>query len=317
MLPAETRQARPLEAHRAPSAVASTRSPALPFLALAALALIWGASFLFIKVAVADMSPEALVLARTVSGTAVMAAILLATRRDPFRPALRRRFPALLFMAVFYSVLPWISISWGELYVASGLTSILNATTPLWTALLALWVTPDERPGPLNLVGVALGFAGTVVLVVPDLLRHGLHASVLGSLAVLLGAASYAVASLFQRRRLAGVSPLEASSWQLALAALVTLPLAAPTLPSAHLHLASAAAALALGLLGTGVGTLLYYYLLNSVGATRASTVNFLLPVTAVVWGALLLHEAVTVPILVGMAVILAGVALVSRRRAR
>jgi drug/metabolite transporter (DMT)-like permease len=317
MLPAETRSARHLQARPAVPAAASTRSPALPYLALAALALIWGASFFLIKVAVADMSPEALVLARTVGGTAVMAAILLATRRNPFRPALRRRFPALLFMAVFYSVLPWISISWGELYVASGLTSILNATTPLWTALLALWVTPEEKPGPLNLAGVALGFAGTVLLVVPDLLRHGLHASVLGALAVLLGAASYAVASLFQRRRLAGVSPLEASSWQLALAALVTVPLAAPTLAAAHLHVASASAALALGLLGTGVGTLLYYYLLNSVGATRATTVNFLLPVTAVVWGAVLLHEPVTVPILVGMVVILAGVALVSRRRAR
>jgi drug/metabolite transporter (DMT)-like permease len=317
MLPAETRSARHLQARPAVPAAASTRSPALPYLALAALALIWGASFFLIKVAVADMSPEALVLARTVGGTAVMAAILLATRRNPFRPALRRRFPALLFMAAFYSVLPWISISWGELYVASGLTSILNATTPLWTALLALWVTPEEKPGPLNLAGVALGFAGTVLLVVPDLLRHGLHASVLGALAVLLGAASYAVASLFQRRRLAGVSPLEASSWQLALAALVTVPLAAPTFSAAHLHVASASAALALGLLGTGVGTLLYYYLLNSVGATRATTVNFLLPVTAVVWGAVLLHEPVTVPILVGMVVILAGVALVSRRRAR
>lgn len=283
--------------------------------ALALLALIWGASFLFIKVAVQDMSPTVLVLVRSASGAVTIAAYLALTRRLPDRDSWRRRLPAFAGMAILSSVVPWTAINWGEIYVSSGLTSILNATTPIWTALFAFWVTPEERPTTVNYAGITVGFAGTVILIAPDLVQHGISATLLGTSAVLLGAGSYAAAGLFQRRRLAGVDPYHATLGQIALAALIALPLTLPVIGQTHVRPLSLGAALLLGTLGSAVAYVLFYYLLNTLGATRASTVTYLLPVTAVIWGVLLLHEAVTIPIVVGMLVIFTGIFMTSRHR--
>ena len=285
------------------------------YAALALLALIWGASFLFIKLAVRDMSPATVVLARALFGVLMLGVILAARRQTPFPAGTRRRLLPFVVMAIFGSALPWFGISFGELSISSALASILNATTPLWTAILATWVTPDERPGGLNYLGVAVGFLGTGVLLAPDLIGQPLKATTIGTVAVAAAAASYAIAALVQRRRLSGVSPLQVGFWQLTL----TLPLAAtialPTIATTHLHLASIVSIIALGAGGSGIAYLLYYFMMNTLGATRATTVTFLLPVTAVFWGASLLHESITIPILAGMAVILFGVFLTSRPR--
>ncbi|MGH7775809.1 MAG: DMT family transporter [Candidatus Dormibacterales bacterium] len=291
----------------------------IPYLALAGLAFVWGLSFFFIKVAVGGgaMSPAALVLIRVGSATLTLAAVFAVTRRDPMPATVRRSLSGLFWMAVFSTVIPFMLIAWGELSVTSGTASILNATTPLWTAVLAYRAVPAERPTRLNYAGVAVGFAGTAVLVAPDLARHGLSGTTLGMLAVTGGAASYAVGAILQRRRLAGVPVLEASLWQALLATCLIIPFAVPTLPHARLSAGPLLAALALGVGGTAVAYILYYYLLNTLGATRASAVTFLLPVTAVIWGAALLHEVVTVFVLAGMAVILGGVFLTTRRGSR
>jgi drug/metabolite transporter (DMT)-like permease len=285
----------------------------LPYLALAALALIWGASFLFIKVAVQDMAPTTLVLVRTVSGSAVLLLVFAASRRAPLPAGTRRRVVPFFVMAVFSSVIPWLGFGYGEQSITSALASIINATTPLWTAIFAYWVIPQERLSPLNYAGVGIGFVGTAIVLAPDLVGQPLRATTFGSLIVVAAAASYAVAALYQRRKLKGVSPLEASLGQMLAGTLIMIPLAAPSLGATHLRLASAGAALALGIGGSGVAYILYYYVLNSLGATRATTVTLLLPLTAVFWGATILHEPITLPILVGMAVILIGVTLTSR----
>jgi drug/metabolite transporter (DMT)-like permease len=289
-----------------------------PYLALGLLALIWGASFLFIKVAVkdGDMSPTTLVLIRVVSAAVTLGLIFAVTNRNPFPPGTRRRLPAFAVMAVFSSAFPWLAFGIGELYISSALASILNATTPLWTAVFAYWVTPAERPSPVNYLGVAVGFAGTAIIVAPQLLTNSLHAGALGTLIIMAAAVSYAASALFQRRRLAGVSPLLASLWQMAIGTLVMLPLATPTLRATRFHFASMASALVLGVGGSAIAYVLYYYILNTLGATRATTVVFLLPATAVLWGATILHEEITLPILAGMAVILLGVFFTSRRGA-
>ena len=289
----------------------------LPYLALAGLALIWGLSFFFIKVAVGghDMAPPVLVLLRVGSATLTLVAVFALMRRNPMPPAVRQNLGGLFWMAILSTVVPFILIAWGEVYVTSGTASILNATTPLWTALLAYWVTPSERPTPVNYAGILLGFAGTAVLVGPDLARNGLSGTTLGLLAVLGGAFSYALGALLQRRKLAGLPAIEASLWQVLIATTLMIPIAAPAIPQTRIHAGSLLAALALGVGGTSIAYIIYYYLLNTLGATRASTVTFLLPVTAVFWGAFLLRERVTVVMLSGMAVILAGVFLTSRRR--
>jgi len=283
------------------------------YAALILLALIWGASFLFIKLAIADMSPAALVFLRSLAGTLTLA-IILAARRQAFAPTgTRGRLLAFAGMAVFGSLLPWFGFGFGELSISSALASILNATTPLWTAIFAFWVTPNERPSPINYLGVAIGFLGTGILVAPDLVGHPLKATTIGTLAVAGAAACYAVAALIQRRRLRGVSSLQVGFWQL----LFTTPLAfigsIPTLRATHLHLLSLLAVIVLGVGGSGIAYLLYYFMMNSLGATRATTVTFLLPITAVFWGATLLRELVTTQIVLAMGVILVGVFLTSR----
>jgi drug/metabolite transporter (DMT)-like permease len=220
-------------------------------------------------------------------------------------------------LAIFGSLLPWFAFGFGELSISSALASILNATTPLWTAVFAYWVTPLERPSPLNYLGVAIGFVGVGVLIAPDLIGQPLRATTVGTLAIAGAAASYAVAALIQRRRLRGVSPLQVGFWQLALTTPLALAAALPTIGATHLRLPSIAAMFVLGVGGSGIAYLLYYFMMNTLGATRATTVTFLLPVTAVFWGATILREVITIPILAGMAVILLGVFLTSRQRPR
>lgn len=290
----------------------------LPYVALAAIALIWGGSFLFIKVAVQDMSPMVLVLIRSASGSLALAVLMIALRRGLF-PNLRRRVLPFAVMAITASVIPWVAIAWGEERISSGLASILNATTPLWAAILVYWVIPTERPSRINYAGVLLGLAGVVILVLPDIISGGIRGDLVGAAAVLLASMSYAVSALYQRRKLRGVNVFEANLGQLAFTALFLLPVAVPSLPAAHFEVKSIAAVLALGIGGSGIAGVLYYYVLNSLGPVRGSGVTLLVPVTAVFWGATLLGEVVTVPIIAGMIVILAGIVLtnVGRGKAR
>src|SRR5438309_8567238 len=256
------------------------------YAALGLLALIWGASFLFIKLAVRDMSPATLVLSRAVFGAVTLGVIFAARRQSPFPVGTRTRLLPFVLLAIFGSFLPWFAFGFGELSISSALASILNATTPLWTAVFAYWVTPTERPSRLNYLGVAIGFLGTGILIAPDLIGQPLRATTIGTLAVALAACSYAVAALVQRRRLRGVSPLQVGFWQLALTAPLAFAAALPTIGSTRLHVVSLVSIIALGAGGSGIAYLLYYYMMNTLGATRATTVMFLLPLTAVVWGA-------------------------------
>jgi drug/metabolite transporter (DMT)-like permease len=283
------------------------------YAALLLLALIWGASFLFIKLAVRDMSPATLVFLRAFAGALTLALVLAVRRQTPFPSGTRSRLLPFVALAIFGSLLPWFGFGFGELSISSALASILNATTPLWTAVFAFWVTPAERPSPLNYLGVAIGFVGTGILVAPDVIGQPLKATTIGTLAVAGAAACYAVAALVQRRRLRGVSSIQVGFWQLIFTVPLALAVAAPTIAATHLHPLSVIAIIALGAGGSGVAYLLYYYMMNSLGATRATTVTFLLPLTAVFWGATLLREAITVPIIIGMVVILMGVFLTSR----
>ena len=282
---------------------------------MAALALIWGVSFLLIKVAVQDMSPTVLLLLRSASGLLGLAVIVKAMGRPLIGPGWRTRLGSFAFMAVTNAIIPWVAIAWGEERISSGLASILNSTTTLWTAIIIYWAMPSERPSIVNYIGVVVGFAGVVILVLPDLRTHGVSANVLGTLAVLVASLSYALNAIYQRTRMRNVSVFDISIGQLAAATVFAIPLAIPSLPSVHVAWQSLAAVLALGAAGTGVAYLLYYFVMNSLGAVRAAGVTFLVPITAVFWGVVLLHETVNLPMVIGMAVILGGILLANLRR--
>ena len=293
-----------------------SRSPLLPYLAFVALSLIWGVSFLFIKLGVGDMGPTGLVLVRSASGAVALLVLTAVMRKPVLGPGWKGRIMPFAIMAVINAILPWAAIAWGEERITSGLASILNATATLWTAILIFWIVPSERPTPLNYLGVLIGIAGVVILVLPDITTHGLSGSALGILAVLVAAFSYALAALYQRTRLRGMSVYEQSTGQTVVTALLAIPIAAPSLPHFHFAPLSFAAVVALGVFGTGVAYLLYYYVMNSLGAVRATAVTLLVPVTAVFWGVVLLRESLSVPIVVGMAVIFGGIVLTNMRRA-
>jgi drug/metabolite transporter (DMT)-like permease len=286
-----------------------------PYLALVGLALIWGASFLLIKVAVHDMSPTVLLLLRSVSGLIALAVIVKVMGRPILGPGWRTRLGSFAIMAITNAIVPWVAIAWGEERISSGLASILNSTTTLWTAVLIFWAMPAERPTKVGYLGVVLGLAGVVILVLPDILAHGVSGNFLGAMAVLVAALSYAANAIYQRRKMRNISVFDVSIGQLAATVVISIPLAAPSLGSVHVALAPIAAVIGLGAGATGIAYLLYYYVMNTLGAVRAAGVTLLVPMTAVVWGVILLHESLSWPIIVGMAVILAGTVLTNLGR--
>jgi drug/metabolite transporter (DMT)-like permease len=156
-----------------------------------------------------------------------------------------------------------------------------------------------------------------IILVFPDISTHGLTGNVLGALAVLAASMSYAVSALYQRTKMRGMSVYEQSLGQLALTALIAIPFAAPSVPQVHLAFISMGAVVALGVFGSGVAYLLYYYTMNTLGPVRATGVTFVVPITAVFWGIVLLHESLSLPVVTGMVVILGGVVLTNLRRRR
>src|SRR5260370_2654181 len=263
----------------------------MAYAAFVALALIWGVSFLFIKLGVGDMGPTGLVLVRSAAGAIALALFLKVTNRPLFGPSWRSLVLAFAIMAVINALVPWAAIAWGDERLTSGLASILNATATLWTAILVFWIVPAERPTPLNYIGILIGIAGVAILVLPDLTAHGLSGSFLGVLAVLIAAFSYALAALYQRTKLRGMGGYQQSLGQIVATALLAIPLPAPALPHFHLRLLSFAAVGGVGVGGTGGAYLLFYYVMNTLVAVRATRVPPVVPVTAGFWGLLLLHE--------------------------
>jgi len=282
---------------------------------LAGLALIWGVSFLLIKVAVHDMSPTVLLLLRSLSGLIALGVIVKVMGRPLLGEGWRTRLGSFAIMALTNALIPWVAIAWGEERISSGLASILNSTTTLWTAVLIYWAMPKERPSRVGYLGVGVGFAGVVILVLPDILANGVSGNFLGAMAVLVAALSYAANAIYQRRKMRNVSVFDISIGQLAATVVFAIPLAAPSLPHVHVALTSLAAVIVLGAGATGIAYLLYYYVMNTLGAVRAAGVTLLVPVTAVFWGVVLLHESLSLPIVIGMAVILAGTVLTNLRQ--
>ena len=286
----------------------------LPYAAFVALGLIWGASFLFIKLALHDMGPTVIVLGRSASGAIALALIMAVTGR-PLFTAMRARAGLYAFMAVFNALIPWVLIAWGEEHISSGLASILNSTTTLWAAIFIFFAIPAERPSVLNYAGVLIGIAGVITLVIPDLTAHGISGDLLGALAVVAASVSYAVAALFVRVKMRGMNVYEQSLGQLTATALAALVFAAPALPAVHLAWLSVGAVLALGVGGSGIAYLLYYYTMHTLGPVRATGVTFVVPITAVFWGVVLLGESLTIASLAGMVVTLTGIVLTNVRR--
>jgi len=276
------------------------------------LALLWGSSFLWIKVALRGLSPVQIVVVRLALGALVLLAILACRGvRLPRQPAL---WGHLTVAAFFANAVPYLLFAIGEQNVDSSIAGVLNATTPLWTVALALATGHDRRVSAGHASGLALGFAGTLLSFSPW--RSGSEIASWGGLACLLAAASYGVSYIYMDRHLAGqgIEPIVLSASQL-VAATGLLALVTPFagLQPVHLRLDALASVAILGALGTGAAYVLNYRLITDEGS-HASIVTYLLPVVSVLLGALVLSEPLTAPVVGGVAVVLLGVALARRR---
>ena len=273
------------------------------WLLMALLAGLWGASYLFIKVALEDgMPPLFIVFARIALGAVVL--VPLALRAGALQ-ALRGLTAAILFMAVVQVVVPFLLITYGERHIASSLAGILVSSAPIFTALIAVRYDDDERPHGIATAGVVMGIVGVVLLFGVDL--SGDAAALLGGLMVLLAALGYAIGSLYLKHRLRGVPAVGIAASTMVAGALVLAPFVLFALPSHAPSLQSAASLLALGAGGTGIAFAIYYTLITEIGPGRASLVAYIAPGFAVLYGVTLLSEPLTVGALLGILLILAG----------
>ena len=277
---------------------------------LLALGAIWGASFLFIKVGGKELEPFVLVEMRL--GLAALVMLAVAATRSGTYAALRANWRPLVVMGVLNCALPYTLLTWGEKYISSGLASIYNSTAPLWAATLGLFWSWGERLSPGRLVGVFIGLLGVILVVSGNLEGGESSQQLLGHVAVLLMALSYAVAGIFGRRTLRGVPSLVPATGQLVTGALILLPLAVLQLPKQAPSTVALGAVVTLAVVGTALASLMYWWLIARVGATKALLVTYLLPGFALMWGALLLDEPITMTAILGLALVLIGITITS-----
>ncbi|HML21587.1 MAG TPA: DMT family transporter [Aggregatilinea sp.] len=280
------------------------------------LGVIWGSSFLLIKVAVDDLTPLPLVAVRLGLAAAFMTVFMLATHRR--FPRNRRELAALIFVGVMNTAVPFSLITWGEKDIDSGLATVLNATQPLFTLVIAHAVLADERINPQKLVGLLAGFAGVAILAS----RNADSSSpnpLIGQLAVLAAAASYALSAVVIRRFLRGVEPITVAGGSQIVGALaivtVTLLTVHPLPDVSHLSAQTILAMLTLALVNTVVAYFLYYHLISEWGATRTTLVTYLMPPIGLTLGAIFLDETVDWKIVVGAVLILAGIVAANWRK--
>ncbi len=276
------------------------------------LASLWGPSFLFIKVAVADIPPLTLVLGRVGIG-AVLLTLLLWFRGQQL-PRSWQVWRRLAFMALVQTTIPFVLFAWGEQYIDSALASIFNGATPLFTILLAHFFVADDRLNLAKSVGVVVGFGGLILLILPAI-QTGVTATFWGLLAVAAAAALYGAAMIYSRLHLRGLPSLVAPTGQMLMTTLYLLPLSLLwerpyTIPMPSL--ASFASLAALGVLGTAVAFVVFYHLVEIADPSYVSMVTYLIPVIGVILGVAVLGERLTWFAYAGSLLILLGVLFVN-----
>jgi len=285
---------------------------------LLTLSVLWGGSFFFVGIAVKELPPLTIVVLRVGLAAAMLGLVL---RLIGLRlPRERSAWIAFFGMGLLNNAIPFCLIVWGQTHIASGLAAILNATTPLFTVVVAHVLTDDERMTGNRLAGVLIGMMGVAVTIGPGALG-GLGADVLAQLAVLAAALSYAFAGVFGRRfRELGIVPMAAATGQVMASTIMLLPLALLVDRPWTLPMPSAetwAAIFGTAALSTALGYILYFRILATAGATNLLLVTFLIPVSAIMLGALVLGERLSPLHFLGMALIGAGLAAIDGRLLR
>lgn len=282
------------------------------FLGLIFLALLWGPSFLFIKVAVHDIPPFTLAAGRVVLAAGALFLVLrLQGRSLPKFGPVWKHFAV---MGIASNALPFVLFCWGEQYIDSALAAILNGTTPIFTIILAHFFTTDDHLTPTKSIGVVLGFAGLIAMLGPAL-AGGLQATTWGLLAITVAAASYGVAVVYARQNLRGQPPLIGPTAQLIIASIVLVPISLiieqpyrlpwPAWPAVG-------SLLTLALLGTALAFVIYYWILERASATFLSMVTYMVPIVGTTLGVMVLNERPGWNAYLGCVLIILGIMVVN-----
>jgi drug/metabolite transporter (DMT)-like permease len=299
----------------AAAALINRRMNGREWLALVLLSVLWGGSFFFAGVLIKTLPPFTIVFLRVGLAAVILNALVNAVGMT--MPGNRSAWAAFFGMGVLNNAIPFCLVVWGQSHIASGLAAILNATTPISTVIVAHLLTDDEKITPNRLLGVAVGFVGVVVLIGPDSLK-GLGASVVAQVSVLTAAVFYALAGVYGRRfKRMGIDPILTATGQVTASALMLFPIAmlidhpwtlpVPALPAWAAIIGSAT-------LSTALGYVLYFRILSTAGATNLLLVTLLIPVSAIIMGAIGLGERLEVRQFAGLVLIGTGLAAIDGR---
>lgn len=270
------------------------------------LAALWGASFLFMRIAADDFGPVVLIALRVLIASIFLLPIL--NMNKVAIHCLRQNWKSLFFVGVLNSALPFTLLAFTSLHLTAGFTSIINATAPLWGAMIA-WAWLGDKLTKIRVLGLLIGFLGVVILLW-NKLELSWDASSLAIPAGLLAATFYGINASFTKKYLSNVEPITTATGSQLGAAIVLLPTIFIYWPENSIPIESWISVIVLGVASTGVAYILYFRLIKNAGPANAISVTFLVPIFAVVWGGIFLSEAITIDILLGCAVILLGTAL-------
>jgi drug/metabolite transporter (DMT)-like permease len=285
------------------------------WLLLIVLSILWGGSFFFVGVAVEALPPLTIVTLRVfLAAIALMAVVYFTGSRMPSNPTV---WIAFFGMGVLNNVIPFTLIVWGQTHIASGLASILNASTPLFTVVAAHFLTQDEKMSNLKIMGIVFGLTGVAIMIGHEALG-GLGDSILAQVAVLGAAISYSLAGIYGRRfRQLGIKPVVTATGQVTASSVILIPLAifyddpfTLPMPGVEIWLAI----LALAFVSTALAYILYFRILSTAGATNVLLVTLLIPVSAILLGTILLGEQLELKHMVGMGLISIGLLAIDGR---
>ncbi len=289
------------------------RLSAQTWVLIISLGTIWGASFLFARIAVLEMPPMTLVFAR-VAIAAIALNLFLVFRANGYQHS-RAMWLNFAGMGILNNIIPFGLIFYGQTEIGAGLAAIINAMTPIWTIIIANFATSDERFSRNKLIGIVLGFTGVAVLIGSSALS-GFGASTWGQIAVFGATISYGFAGVFGRR-FANVPPMETARGQLTMSTLIILPLVLLIDHPWSLPMPSTwaiASVIALAVVCTAYAYILFFRILATAGAVNVSLVTFLVPPSAIVLGIVVLGEQLQLRQIIGMVIIMAGLIVVDGR---
>ncbi len=272
------------------------------------LGAVWGASFLFLRIASPEFGPLALISLRLCISALILTPIIFYRREFPL---IRANWGKLLWAGAFTSALPFTLLSIVSLSMTAGNTSLLNATVPMYSAIIT-WFWLKEKLSGIGIVGLVLGFVGVFILASPE---GGDYRSMwVPVLAATLGTISYAYGSCYTNLYLHGFKPITVTTGSQFYAALLMLPFGILFWPDSLPSTLSWISAVSLGIFCTAMALIMFFHLLSQVGVTKSVSVAYLIPVFGILWGAIFLDEALTVKMIFGGALILMGVFLTTRQ---